>query len=669
MAGLQFRRLAGRVLGEVGDPYVSSFHYSMLNGARAASGGPPVKWSWHLFVLYLLGVGSPWAIASDPNWSSIGPFGGGSQVVAIDPTQPSRIYTLTSNSFLYRSEDEGMTWRLIRFPAQQAASAQALVINPTNSKEIWIGVSSGNPAIQGIYRTSNSGASWHHLAGLKGESVFSLALFAKDTRIVAAGARDGVHLSRDGGESWARISPLENKELQPVMSLGFDPNRESTLYAGTPHLPWKTEDSGKSWRSIHKGMIDDSDILALIINPKKPAQLFIGACSGIYRSDNSATLWTKLLGITGAGYRTYAVAQDPSNPNIVFSGTRDGLWKSSDGGKTWHKTSPHIVKSIAISPIDSKKVYLATQDAGMLRSVDGGETITAGVDGFADHRLNQIAADRHSIYVTGAQEHEAWRMLNGHKPWTKVQLPVALQGQRITLSGAGSTLYALGGGAMYRSVDQGKAWARLVSPATSLAVLSENELVAATGRTLAHSLDGGVTWKPLSAPKESVVRLFATAGQPHFVAESNTGFQYYHDASSVPVKMAIPVRPSEVNDLVFAGNALIAATSRGVCRSADKGATWHFVTKGIDAGTVASVASSGTAALFAAQYGKVYRSQDSGESWSEMTTEGLDETSILRLAVTPAGRLMALTPSRGVFVLEGSHHMEAAAEPSGARDK
>ena len=644
----------------------------MLTGSRAASGGPPVQLSLHLFVLSLLGVSCPWAFAADPNWSSIGPFGGGSQSVAIDPSQPSRIYTLTSNSFLYRSEDEGTTWRLVRFPAQQAASAQALIINPTNAKEIWIGVSSGNPAVQGIYKTSNAGSSWHHLEGLRGESVFSLALYAKDTRIVAAGARDGIHLSRDGGESWARISPLENKELQPVMSLGFDPNHESTLYAGTPHLPWKTEDAGKTWRSIHRGMIDDSDILALIVNPKQPAQLFIGACSGIYRSDNSATLWTKLLGITGAGYRTYAVAQDPSNPNIVFSGTRDGLWKSSDGGKTWHKTSPHIVKSIAISPVDSKKVYLATQDAGMLRSVDGGETITAGLDGFADHRLNQITADRHSIYVTGAQEREAWRvpsdaMHKGHKAWTKMQLPAALQGQRIAFSGAGPTLYALGGGAMYRSVDQGKNWARLASPATSLAVLSEKELVATTGRTLAHSVDAGVTWNVLPVPKELVVRLFATAGQPQFVAESNTGFQYYHDASAVPVKMAMPVRPPEVNDLVFAGNALIAATSRGVCRSTDKGATWHFVTKGIDPGTVAAIASANAAAVFAAQYGKVYWSRDLGESWNEMTTEGLDETSILRLAVTPAGRLMALTPSRGVFVLEDSHQMEAAAEASGSK--
>lgn len=647
----------------------------MKTDLRAAPPGrPPGSFSWHFAVLCLSAIGALDAYAGEPAWVSIGPFGGGSQVVAIDPSTPTRIYTLTSNSFLYRSEDEGRTWRFIRFPAQQAASAHALVINPSHPQEIWIAVSSANTALQGIYRTSDQGVTWHHVDGLKSESVFSLALFGKDSQIIAAGARDGVHISRDRGATWNRISPLENKELQPVMSLAFDPRSDRTLYAGTPHLPWKTEDGGKTWRSIHHGMIDDSDILSLIVNPKQPTQLFIGACSGIYRTDNSASLWTKLLGITGAGYRTYAVAQDPSDATIVFSGTRDGLWKSGDGGKTWRKTSPHIVKSIAISPVDSKKVYLATQDAGMLRSEDGGETISAGLDGFADHRLNQVSADSKSIFVTGAQEREAWRIHSdsihkGHKAWAKMVLPTALQGQRVQFSTGGAVVFAWGSGAtMYRSADQGANWARLAplaAPAVSLVATTEKDLVAATNHSVYKSSDAGLTWRPLVAPKENISRLFASPGHRGFVAETATTFYFYQDAA--PTAMTMPVRPSEVNDIAFAGTALVAATARGICRSTDNGATWQFVKNGIDPGTVASVAANSTE-IFAAQYGRVYRSKDSGSSWQEITTEGLDETSILRLAVAPAGRLIALTPSRGIFVLEEGRQTEAAAAASGSRD-
>ena len=649
----------------------------MSTGYRASTGGQGAWFSLCRLALLLIASASGWCATPEiPAWHSVGPFGGGSEVVAIDPSAPNRIYTLTTNSFLYRSDDEGRNWKLIRFPAQQAASAHALIINPSNTQEIWIAVSSGNSLKQGIYRTTNAGSSWHHIDGLKGESVFSLALFGKDSQVMAAGARDGVHLTRDRGATWQRISPLENKELQPVMSLAFDPGNDRILYAGTPHLPWKTEDSGGTWRSIHKGMIDDSDILSLIINPSQPSQLFIGACSGIYRTDNSAGLWTKLLGITGAGYRTYSVAQDPNNPKVIYSGTRDGLWKSTDGGKAWHKTSPHIVKSIAISPVDSKKIYLATQDAGMLYSTDAGESISEGLDGFADRRLNQLVSDGNSIYVTGGQDLEAWRIPadsvhKGHKAWNKVRFPAALFGQHISVNAFGKSLYALGGGSIFRSTDQGTNWARLapaVGSMTGIAVLGEKELIASTSKALYRSVDAGATWKPLPLPpsKDSITRVFAASGQPNFILETASGFRYFHDGGLKSEKMSIPLRPSEVNDFVFAGTALIAATSRGLYRSADSGATWRMITKGIDAGTVSSIAAT-NAIVYAAQYGKVFSSLDGGESWQENTAEGLDEASILRLTIGPAGNLIALTPSRGVFVLEDRHPTPAAAAVSGAR--
>src|ERR1700694_2164716 len=103
------------------------------------------------------------AVEGTKPWRSIGPYGGGAEIIAIDPSEPKRIYSLTKNAFLYRSEDEGRSWTLVPFPAQQASAAHALVIHPGDSKEIWIAVSSGNSARQGIYRTRDGGISWNHL--------------------------------------------------------------------------------------------------------------------------------------------------------------------------------------------------------------------------------------------------------------------------------------------------------------------------------------------------------------------------------------------------------------------------------------------------------------------------------------------------------------------------
>ena len=60
------------------------------------------------------------------------------------------------------------------------------------------------------------------------------------------------------------------------------------IYAGTFHLPWKTTDGGRTWRPIHDGMIDDSDVMSLLIDGPHPERLYASACSGIYRSDDGA---------------------------------------------------------------------------------------------------------------------------------------------------------------------------------------------------------------------------------------------------------------------------------------------------------------------------------------------------------------------------------------------
>ena len=99
--------------------------------------------------------------------------------------------------------------------------------------------------------------------------------------------------------------------MRDITALAFDPTNAETLYAGTPHLPWKTNDSGAHWQPIATGLIDDSDIFSIRVDPKNPQLVFASACSGIYRSENGGELWTKLRGIPGTHRRTHIIAQDP----------------------------------------------------------------------------------------------------------------------------------------------------------------------------------------------------------------------------------------------------------------------------------------------------------------------------------------------------------------------
>ena len=155
-----------------------------------------------------------------------------------------------------------------------------------------------------------------------------------------AGTRSGIFRSRDEGKNWERISPPDDPELRNVDSIAVDPAQPDLIYAGTYHLPWKTTDGGKAWKSIAAGLIDDSDIMSLRVEADNPARVYLSACSGIYRSENRGEQWTKLQGIPYSARRTQAIAQDPANPLVLYGATTEGLWLTRDAGESWERTTP-----------------------------------------------------------------------------------------------------------------------------------------------------------------------------------------------------------------------------------------------------------------------------------------------------------------------------------------
>ena len=101
----------------------------------------------------------------------------------------------------------------------------------------------------GVFRSDDGARTWK-LLGLKDEAVRALEITDAPRRIILAGTRTGVFRSIDEGETWDRITPINDPELRNVDSLAVDPRDTNTIYVGTYHLPWKTTDGGKSWKPV-----------------------------------------------------------------------------------------------------------------------------------------------------------------------------------------------------------------------------------------------------------------------------------------------------------------------------------------------------------------------------------------------------------------------------------
>ncbi|MDQ6676024.1 MAG: YCF48-related protein [Acidobacteriota bacterium] len=603
-------------------------------------------------------------------WQAIGPFGGAVNTVQVDAGHPGAVVAGTSNALLFRSADNGEHWEPLAFAPALRSVLHALLID---SKGTYLaGIASDAPELNGLYRSTNEGKTWEHVPGLRGQEIWSLAVWQSDSNTIAAGARDGVHLSRDGGATWKRISPLENHELQPVVSLAFHPKDSKILYAGTPHLPWKTIDGGASWHSAHAGMLDDSDVFSIQVDWNRPEHVFATACSGIYASANSAGLWAKMAGAKGASYRTYVVAQDPKNPSIVFAGTTGGLVRSNDSGVTWRKLSDDASRAIAFDPTTPGRIFVATDQRGILRSENRGDSLSEVNQGLCNRHFSALGSDGKNLFATSIYESESGGMFrldsSAVSGWERVGTSAGLQGEQIlkvaAVPDSPGHFIAAGYNAFLRSTDSGKTWTRSAAPAgsrrlTSLLPLAgkPDGILLGSEAGLFRSLDQGRTWKPVpffssATPIRSLVSLSKNA----IAAITPNGIFISKDGSNSWESVTLlPGKPQVYALIQFENGRILAATATGLNESEDMGQSWEPAYGGLEKITVSAMARvpGQPDRVLAAYYGTIFESNDQGRTWKQISGSQSAIHSIVELNVLPdePSRVYALTKHQGIFAL------------------
>ena len=464
-------------------------------------------------------------------WAPLGPFGGAASIVVADPHAPRNFIAGTRNALLFRSRDAGALWTPILFPAQLQATLNAFAIDPQTPGVYFAALSSDLPQYSGILRSTDAGITWKQVPDLRNQQVRAIAFKRASSRIMAAGTDTGLFASRDDGSTWYRISPIDNPQLRPVVAVAFDPNDPATIYAGTPHLPWKTSDGGASWSSIHTGMLDDSDVFSIQVDRNRPRRVFASACSGIYRSLNGAATWSRLTEARDASYRTYVIVQDPQFENMWFAGTTNGIVRSLDGGATWLKLGPFAARSIAFDPGRLGRILIA-DESGLWRSDDSGDTWRPVNAGFCNRRVPALWTAAGSAYasVLDAAGHRGTLQLAADlSKWTQVlgasrsvlaREPAGVRGVASTPRG----LLAATTSGLRASEDQGRSWHAVRGPLegdTIQAICRHPRKAAAVFAAkfgvVYASNDAGRTWTSISPdpwPISSVTQLAVLPGTP-----------------------------------------------------------------------------------------------------------------------------------------------------------
>lgn len=608
-------------------------------------------------VLLALLTGLLWSAsagAAPLRFKPIGPQGGDVRSLAADPSDPRRVYAGTVDGILYASSNAGASWTRLEpgFPMRGASLDDILV---TAQGDLFASFWKIDGSGGGVARSTNRGQSFRMIgSGLEGEAVRGLARSVSNPTVFVAVTRTGVFRSTNDGETFARISPREHKDLKMVGSVAIDPRDDRSIMVGTAHLAWRTDNGGATWRPIQQGMINDSDVMTLTLDRREPSTVFATACTGIWRSRNAGASWTKVLGIPSVSRRTRAFAQDHNRAETFYAGTTDGVYVSEDDAKTFTRTtSPGLVVNALIS-LGGGRVLAGVEGEGMLVSTDFGRSWLPSNDGFRERLVRQIVPDekrQRLLALTGAdgpKNSALFELDRRQELWKRVELPPGREIRTVGLYENGDMIVGTDDG-VFQGTAAGPPWQRLAlnisgadpHPQVEDLHIRGAQVFVATDHGLFASRDRGATWTLLRfGPSRSVVTL-AIAPTGRVVVATPLAIYAADDGFAFKQVAAVGLRG--LKKLSFApGSAtkLFAATSYGLLVSSDAGRSWFDTDTPLGRVTGLTQDEDGETVFAAdADIKTVFVSRDGGKNFWPLEAEGLPSQRTFSLAIAPSGRL------------------------------
>jgi hypothetical protein len=253
--------------------------------------------------------------------------------------QPGRLWAGAIPVGLFKSDDRGASWQLVRalwdVPERAKwfgggyddAGIHSISVDPRDSRRVFVGISCG-----GVWETRNDGASWTLLgdgmiaaymppeqAGAKEvQDPHRVARCPSAPDIMWIQHHCGIFRSTDAGATWTQLKPPGDDFGFAVAAHPRDPQTawfvpgikdEVRMPRDGALAVTRTRDGGKTWQSLREGL------------PQRDA------FDLVYR---------------------HGLDVDPTGTQLAMGSTTGALWASDDAGGRWSLVNAHLPPIYAV---------------------------------------------------------------------------------------------------------------------------------------------------------------------------------------------------------------------------------------------------------------------------------------------------------------------------------
>jgi photosystem II stability/assembly factor-like uncharacterized protein len=288
------------------------------------------------------------------------------------------------------SDDLGQTFRRSAEGMTMGGNCFGVVVDPKAPDTIWSATGWWNRNQGDLCRSDDGGKSWrvvgHPGSGLPDGQVLDMVLDSKSSvgqrRLLAAVNGHGCFETRNGGTSWHNINgDLPGNDTNAPVALLLDPTNSNHIIFAAAQGIHETRDGGRTWHRLHTAD-PFGNIKHLAADPRNFATLYVAARErydqqsrrtypgGAFRSEDGGRTWRRILDYHFA----QCVAVSPADSRVVYVATADhpyhddpiaeGLLKSADAGRSWRRENAGLsllnIKAVSVSPHDPSILFLSS---------------------------------------------------------------------------------------------------------------------------------------------------------------------------------------------------------------------------------------------------------------------------------------------------------------------
>lgn len=632
---------------------------------------------------------------------------------AVDPVNPARLYLATGQytqswaplAQIHSSIDRGQTWTRVTLPFKLGgnedgrSTGERLQVDPNQPRILLLGTN-----IDGLWRSADNGRTWRKVTSFP-EARITLVEFDKTsstygspTRAIyvgvqATGTNPGLFRSLDSGATWAPVAGAPTGVVPHRVGFGY--GAEKTLYVAYSSGPgpngivsgsvWKMNGATQTWTDITPPT-GQGGFAGLSVDASNSNTLVVTTMNRwfprdeVYRSTNGGASWTTVFNssVFDNSSAPWSVARsphwvgdvdiDPTNPNRVMFITGYGIWASNDltrvdSGQTVHWTflNNELEETVPIA--------IASPNTGRFHLISA---------------LGDIGGFRH-------------RYLRGSPPLADYFAPYR--------GTSGSIDFAANSGEQFvRSVNDGTrgqysnnsgtSWAYFPAAAPGatengagfLTLSADGSRIVATPSRSgpSFSTNNGATWTPSTGGPTDLTRNYRTVADranPNnfYLFDPGTGQVYRSLDGAVSFTVGASNLPARVSDLQavpgWEGHLWLGTWTNGLFRSVDAGSSFIKVAGVQDANRIGfGAAAPGQTHPAVYIWGKMndvvglYRSDDIGATWVRINDDAHNYGFINQITGDPRiyGRVFLATGGRGIIYgqLPGTSYPDEAVDPT-----